>query len=226
MIDTDGDRMSGMWTLQSHLSASGWNLVVDSAGTILRHRGPPTRWNFEEVGAAQVVEDGAVTFCIPVESLARKTPDQIAVVAETSAGSLPPRFLAGASFPPIDRAAVSQPFTPPGRLAFNYSGTPWSIRGRSSHAPTPRALRCAARAYERFDQIVLDADFSSSAVPAIAKLVSMLRSKKPALEVWGYVSIVGSTKSSDGLRQQIYEVGDILAKAKLFQDLGATAGSS
>lgn len=220
LIDTDGDRMSGMWSLQSHLSGSGWNYLVDAAGSVHRHRGPPTKWNFETVGDATVRDDN--TFCIPISLLGKKPPSSVGIAVETKEGSLPGRFLRGASFPPGTEELATVPFKTPGRLAFNYSGFPWLIDGCPDKRPTPDALRCAVEVYSKFDQLVIDADFTSSAVPGLERMIKLLAAKKPSLEVWGYVSIVGSTKGEDGIRDRVYSPSDIANLAQRFKALGVS----
>src|SRR5258706_4670441 len=51
-IDADGDRTTGMWTQQSSISASGWDLQIDADGGLLTHAGPPTKWDWKPASAS------------------------------------------------------------------------------------------------------------------------------------------------------------------------------
>lgn len=225
LIDTDGDRLSGMWTLQSHLSGSGWNYLVDPKGGLARHSGVPSRWTFEPVDAEGLeieVTDDAYLFCIPVASLGKRPPRSLALAAENEVTSLPARFLAGAGYPPAGAASSPEPIRFPGRLAFNYSAAPWIVRDCTDRSAGDKAIACAASVYEQFDQIVLDTDFASRFAAGMERLVTELRVRRPDIEVWGYISIVGSTKLPDGTRSTVFSVDDILAEARRFQDAGMT----
>lgn len=225
LIDTDGDRLSGMWTLQSHLSGSGWNYLVDPNAGLARHSGAPTEWNYEPVpveGLGLEVSDDAYIFCIPLAGLGKRPPESVALAAENSDASLPARFIAGALYPPVDAARGPEPIHAPGRLAFNYSAAPWIVRDCTGREATERAISCAASVYENFDQIVLDTDFSTPFAGGMERLVTEIRRRKPSIEVWGYVSIVGSTKQPDGTRAKEFSVAEILEAARRFQDAGMT----
>lgn len=225
LIDTDGDRLSGMWTLQSHLSASGWNYLVDPTAGLARHSGVPSEWSYEPVeavGLETVVTDDAYLFCIPVAGLGKRPPQSVALAAENEEMSLPARFLEGVAYPPVSDDGAPDAITLPGRLGFNYSAAPWIVRGCTGSKATEKTIACAASVYENFDQIVLDTDFTTHFAHGMSRLVAEIRSRRPDIEVWGYVSIVGSTKAPDGTRSTVFTVADILAEARRFQDAGMT----
>ena len=225
LIDTDGDRLSGMWTLQSHLSGSGWNYLVDPKAGLARHSGVPSQWGYEPVeaeGLETLVTDDAYLFCIPVRGLGKRAPQSVALAAENEEMSLPARFLEGVNYPPEPDDGAPDPTTLPGKLGFNYSAAPWIVRGCRASKPTQKSIACAASVYENFDQIVLDTDFTTHFADGMGRLVAEIRARRPEIEVWGYVSIVGSTKGPDGTRTTVFSVADILDEAKRFQDAGMT----
>ena len=225
LIDTDGDRLSGMWTLQSHLSGSGWNYLVDPNAGLARHSGVPTQWNYEPVPVEELgleVSDDAYIFCIPLAGLGKRAPKSVALAAENADVSLPARFIAGVRYPPADVPGEPEPIRAPGRLTFNYSASPWIVRECTGREATERTISCAASVYENFDQIVLDTDFSTHFAGGMERLVTEIRRRKPAIEVWGYVSIVGSTKQPDGTRATEFSVAEILDEARRFRDAGMT----
>ena len=225
LIDTDGDRLSGMWTLQSHLSGSGWNYLVDPNAGLVRHSGAPTEWNYEPVpveGLGLEVSDDAYIFCIPLEGLGKRPPESVALAAENAHASLPARFIAGALYPPADASRGPEPIQAPGRLAFNYSAAPWIVRDCTGREATAKTISCAAKVYENFDQVVLDTDFSTHFAGGMKRLVTEIRRRKLSIEVWGYVSIVGSTKQPDGTRATEFSVAEILETARRFREAGMT----
>ncbi len=225
LIDTDGDRLSGMWTLQSHLSGSGWNYLVDPKAGLARHSGVPSQWGYEPVeaeGLETLVTDDAYLFCIPVRGLGKRAPQSVALAAENEEMSLPARFLEGVNYPPEPDDGAPDPTTLPGKLGFNYSAAPWIVRGCRASKATQKSIACAASVYENFDQIVLDTDFTTHFADGMGRLVAEIRARRPEIEVWGYVSIVGSTKGPDGTRTTVFSVADILDEAKRFQDAGMT----
>ncbi|MPZ71492.1 MAG: hypothetical protein GEU71_18520, partial [Actinobacteria bacterium] len=225
LIDTDGDRLSGMWTLQSHLSGSGWNYLVDPNAGLARHSGVPSQWGYEPVEAAgleTLVTDDAYLFCIPVAGLGKRPPLSVALAAENEEMSLPARFLEGVPYPPVADDGAPDPTTVPGKLGFNYSAAPWIVRGCEGSKATVKSIACAAAVYENFDQIVLDTDFNTHFADGMSRLVAEIRARRPDIEVWGYVSIVGSTKGPDGTRTTVFSVADILEVARRFQDAGMT----
>lgn len=220
-IDADGDRMTGMWTLQSSISSAGWNLLADGDGKLLTHAGTPNVWQWRDAGAqgfGRTVTDGVVDFCIPVRALGTQRPSRVRIAALAGQTWLPKTFLPGAAYPP-------QQTSPPGagppaaaRLAFQYSATPWVIRDCTGD------MSCAAAAYARFDHLVLGSGLeepSHGSHTGAAELIRAIRDERPDIEIWGYVSLIGGPARDGGRRSRVHKAEDVLARAASWAEMGA-----
>ena len=218
-IDVDGSRFTGMWTLQSPISAAGWNLLVED-GRLHTHDGNPSEWSWqrrEPEGYGVSTSSGVIDVCIPVSALADAPPRSVRLAVLTGEVWLPDMFLPGAAYPRRPEPAVERADEPPGRLGFHYGATPWVVRDCTDVA-------CAAEVYGRLDHIVFGSgleDASHSSHETSVELIRAIRQRHPATEVWGYVSLVGSAVIDDR-RDTVYEVADITARARAWRDMGAT----
>jgi hypothetical protein len=226
LIDTDGDRSTGMWTAQSHLSDSGWDHMVDPEhGVLYRHAAEhPDEWDWHSVQAdgLKVIESAdSYLFCIPLAAL--PAVDTLYLTAENSRNSIPRRFLRGAAYPP--GADVVRPVVvkKPKRMAFYYSGSPWIVRECTSFVDTDVA--CATRVFSRFRHVVFGArleETSRGGHEGATNLMHLLRERSPKTELWGYISFLGSQKNPDGTRDEIFELNDYVERAKAWRAMGAT----
>lgn len=222
-VDLDGDRGTGMWTLQSSVSAAGWDLFVDTGGQAFRHAGAPNEWKWERLEGAEasVTRSGeAITACVADPAIAAA--GGVEVMLSTERGSLPAAFLPGVAYPPAPDPA---PATPPGEgptasLAIQYSAEPWRVRGCGADGD----VDCAAAAFGRFDHVVLGSGLEEPTHRSHAmatRLVAALRAEWPGTEVWGYVSAVGGP-SVDGRRSRVHSVEEVARRSGWWQAMGAT----
>ncbi|MBI4259941.1 MAG: hypothetical protein HY658_05190 [Actinobacteria bacterium] len=232
-VDLDGDRGTGMWTLQSPVSAAGWDLLVDQKGNLYRHDGPPNVWSWTPVdppGYGRSVSGGTAEVCLPTSALsaggAPPSRVRIAVMVEADGTPswLPLAFLPGAAYPPLDEPLPEEAIRAPGRLAFAYGREPWVVRDCS--LPDPASMACPAAVYGRFDHVVLAAGLEEPDHPShpnAARLVEAIRTAHPGTEVWGYVSMIGRPDfDGDGFRDEVYTVEAVARHAALWKDMGAT----
>jgi hypothetical protein len=226
LLDVDGDRSTGMWTGQSHLSDGGWDRMVDPEfGVLYRFAAEhPDTWDWNSVSSPALTVERTATaynFCIPLSEL--PSTDRVFMVAENSLNSMPRRFLKGASYPAIHDEVGSEAVRRPRRMAFYYSGSPWVVRGCTD--PDPTQVECAARVFERFRHVVFGArleEESRGGHEGAARLFHRLRNKSPSTELWGYMSFIGGQKDADGTRDDVYSVADYRARAKAWKAMGAT----
>jgi len=224
VIDTDDDRGTGMWTLQSPLSASGWDVLVDQRGKLYRHQGAPNEWRWSAVDANSVFTLSAdeLRLCVPI-SLLGDHGDRVRIAVITGDHDwLPAVFLPGAAFGPEDAVPPSEERTllPPQPLAFHYGFRPWAVRSCSDSAP----VSCAAGVYANFRNVVFGSgleDASHASHKRAATLVRAVRSASPQTEVWGYVSLVGPP-AADGRRPSIHTVDEVRRRAAAWKAMGAT----
>ncbi|MBS3940950.1 MAG: hypothetical protein KG028_08315 [Actinobacteria bacterium] len=195
-LDTVGGRERGGWTYQSALSASAWNLMVESDGRIFRHDGGPTTWSWQEAEATAgyrwQAHGTAVVVCIPVDLLATDgtLPSRVRVAAQRDDRWLPAPFLAGAALPPATPTLGVAQVRAPGRLAFAYQWAPWAVRDAD---PAGLDLTRASQVYGRFDHVVFGAGLQRPDHPSHAnteRLVRQLAEDHPGQERWGYVSML------------------------------------
>lgn len=226
LMDVDDDRMTGMWTAQSHLSDNGWDRMVDPDHEVLyRHSAPhPDEWKWSSVksGDLEVKESGrSVLFCIPLQDL--PDTDRLYLTAENSDNSMPRLFLKGAAYPEIAQPVAPERVRKPKRMAFYYSGSPWIVRGCDSYDDDDVA--CAARVFSRFKHVVFGArleEESRGGHDGATSLMKRLRATSPKTELWGYISFLGSQKNPDGTRDEIYSVADYIERGRAWKAMGAT----
>lgn len=221
-LDPDGDRASGMWTLQSPVSAAGWDRLVDPGGTLLRHAGGPMQWRWEPIGGngfGRSIGPDHVDLCIPTAALADGRPARVRIgVLAGDDAWLPEAFLPGAAYPAVETPDPSQPTEAPAPLAFHYGASPWEVRDCG-------AVDCAADVYGRFAHVVLGAGLEEPDHPGheeTRRLVRALRNRHPAVEVWGYVSLVGGPEGPDGHRTRRHTAGDVAERATAWAEMGTT----
>ena len=162
LIDADGSRDTGMWTLQSSLSQAGWNLLVDHKGSLHTHAGSSVEWDWQRLeveGFGRSVRDREVNICLPVAALEGARQINVAAMAGETEW-LPAVFDHGVAYPPQPaplpkRVAAKRP----GRLAIQYSAEPWRARGCED-------IACAARAYGAFDHVVLGSGLEDDSHPS------------------------------------------------------------
>lgn len=228
LIDADDDRDTGMWSQQSPISASGWDVLVDHEGAMYRHDGEPTEWAWDDVdgaddGSGWTSTDDGVRVCIGPEVATRlgvASDQTLRISAITEDASLPATFLPGAAWPSDPVTQPEEPAAPvaPQSLAFAYGYEPWSVGG----CTTPE---CAAERYVVFDHVVLGSGFEEATHPShggAAALAALLRDRRPDAELWGYVSLVGGPAGEGGRRDRIHTPADIGARAALWQAMGVT----
>lgn len=221
-IDSDDDRQTGMWTFQSPLSASGWDLLVDGEGQLYRHVGAANAWSWEAVtapGFRRSFAPGRMELSIP-GSLLRSPAGQVRVAAESGGEWYPPAFLPGTVLEPEQIPVRPVRSDPPGSLAIFYGPSPWLVR--SCRATDP--VECPARAFGQFSHVVLGAGLEEDDHPSherAAALVREIRALAPSTELWGYVSLVGGPEK-DGVRPEIYSLAAIRARAASWRSMGMT----
>ena len=222
-VDTDDDRGTGMWTFQSPLSASGWDLLVDEDGELYRHDGPANAWRWRAVdapGFRRLVATGQVHLFIPA-SVLKGSPLRLRVAAEAGGEWFPAAFLPGVGAMPESPPARPHQPGPPAPLAIFYGPSPWLVRDCQPTDP----VGCAAAAFGQFAHVVLNSGFEEVDHPAHARvtaLVQEVRAVAPATEVWGYVSLVGGPVTRGGVRPVLHTVDDIRARAAAWKAMGAT----
>jgi len=223
-VDSDNDRATGMWTFQSPLSASGWDLMVDGNGQLYRHTGPPNVWGWQAVTAAgfrRVISGSRVELTIPV-SVLKRSPLQVRVATEAGNDWYPAAFLPGVAFPPESARLAPVPAAgAPAPLAIYYGASPWLVRGCRSTDP----VECPAQAFAEFQHVVFSAGLEEPTHPSHARAGALIRevvALDPASEVWGYVSLVGGPATAAGIRPVFYTVDDIRARAASWKAMGAT----
>lgn len=221
-VDNDNDRSTGMWTFQSPLSASGWDLLIDGAGKLYRHDGPPNVWRWQAVSAPgfrRVTAGNRLELFIP-PSLLRGSPLQVRAAVEAGDDWYPAAFLPGVGSLP-DSVPDRRPQSgQPGPLAIFYGPSPWLVRGCRPTDP----MSCPARAFGEFAHVVLGAGLEEVAHTSHTRaeaLVTELRVLAPETEVWGYVSLVGGP-ATRGVRTVVYTLHDIRARAAAWKAMGAT----
>ena len=226
LIDADEDWTTGMWTAQSDLSAAGWDVLIDPWANLYQHSGNSREWNWKQQGGAGVeveeVESG-FRFCIQVGSLKLGSSKQVRVTAENEEVSLPLRFLPGIAYPNADEVPEKETVEAPGRMVFNYSGSPWMIRHCAARAKGKRA--CAARVYSKFSHVILGArleEADRAGHHESRRLVRKIREASPSTEIWGYISIVGSPKDSNGIHPEVYSVEAYLDHVSMWKQMGVT----
>ena len=228
LIDADDDRDTGMWSQQSPISSSGWDVLVDSEGAMYRHAGEPTEWAWDDVdrgddGSGWTATDDGVRVCIGPEvatALGVNDGGTLRISAITEDSSLPATYLPGAAWPAEALVQPEEPAVPvePESLAFAYGYEPWAVAG----CTTPE---CAAERYVVFDHVVLGSGFEEATHPShrgAAALAALLRDRRPDAELWGYVSLVGGPAGDGGRRDRIHTPADIGARAALWQAMGVT----
>lgn len=221
-IDADGDRETGMWTFQSPLSASGWDLLVDGDGKLYRHDGPPSRWTWrlmERSTYQHTVLGNRREIVLPAPLLGG-SPGRVRVAAEVGGNWYPAAFLPGVAMMPDAAGSSVRRTGPPGSLAIFYGRSPWLVRDCQPSEP----VACAAGAFAAFDHVVLGSGLEEPAHPSHASahaLVSELRALAPSTEVWGYVSLIGGP-SVEGTRPVVHSIEDIASRAAAWKALGAT----
>lgn len=225
LIDTDGDRMTGMWTAQSQLSDAGWDRLVDPAGVLYRHAAAhPNKWDWASVKSKDLVttfKHNRYEFCIPLSDL--PTTERVYLAVETGWNSMPMAFLSGAAYPALGSALAPQPVRKPKRMAFYYSGSPWIVRECTDY--DPGAVECAANVFKKFRHVVFGArleEETRGGHEGATNLMKRLREVAPRTELWGYISFIGAQKNPDGTRDEVYEVGDYVERAKAWKQMGAT----
>ncbi|MEX2533052.1 MAG: hypothetical protein WD360_03725 [Nitriliruptoraceae bacterium] len=220
-IDADGDRLSGAWTYQTHVSASAWNLHIDEAGQLWRHDGRPDQWQWSKEAPPSTfwwnVYDDGVDICLPASLLQKYAgnAESLAIAAVRDEVWLPAAFLQG--IPVVPRAIEIRPVALqlPTRLAFAYQWAPWSI-GDCVAAADP--IACAAEHYGVFDHVVFGAGLEDDTHPSheqTVALIAQLQARRPDGEIWGYVSL---------LRHQgeWHDTAEIARRAQAWRALGAT----
>ena len=226
LLDIDDDRDTGMWSLQSPISSSGWDVLVTPDGA-LRHDGQPTEWAWTEVdadddGTGWSEEEGSVLACVGTATMASVSANGIVrVSAILDDASLPATFLPGAPWPGGFESAgeADEPVvaSAPQSLAFGYGFRPWEVGGCTTPA-------CAVARYGQFGHVVLGSGMEEPDHPShegAVQLLGGLRAAAPRTEVWGYVSLVGGPVA-DGRRTRAHSVDDIAARAEAWRAMGAT----
>ncbi len=220
-VDVDGDRLSGGWTYQTHVSDSAWNLHVDAEGRLWGHHGNSDAWSWRELGVVPGYDwefDGEVAhLCLPGRLLADLggTAGQVAVAAEIDDHWLPIPFVAGVrATRPVDTLPVV-PVRAPQRLAFAYQFAPWEVEGC---AALDDDLDCAVRHHGRFAHVVFAAGLQEPEHPShegTRLLLERLRDDHPDQERWGYVSLLRHSGTW-------YDNDEVERLAALWQELGVT----
>ncbi len=225
LIDADGDRMTGMWTAQSHLSDSGWDHMVDPAGVLYRHAAPrPNDWKWDSVKSKQLETVHAgdrYYFCIPLEDLPPTS--QLFITAENNQIALPMRFVRGAAYPNSEVELRPEKVMAPKRMAFYYSGSPWIVRECTGWDQTQ--VDCAAKVFRKFRHVVFGArleEASRGGHVGAANLMQRLRKTAPKTELWGYISFLGSQKDANGHRDVVYTLDEYIDRASRWKAMGAT----
>lgn len=226
LIDVDDDRDTGMWSMQSPVSASGWNVLVDDKGGVYRHDGEPNVWSWADVavpddGSGWSKTDAGVRICIGPELGRTLGADKgtMRLSAIIGDASLPPTFLPGAAWPNETLVQPKEPAAPVDAesLTFAYGFQPWAVGGCATPA-------CAADRYQQFNHVVFGSGFEEVDHPShagVAELIADLRARVPEREVWGYVSLVGGPVV-DGRRDRIHTTAEITTRATAWGALGVT----
>jgi hypothetical protein len=224
LIDVDSDRMTGMWTAQSHLSDSGWDHLVDSAALYRYGAERPNMWSWNNTHSKDLrtpSEPGRFFFCIPLDDL--PATDAVLLTAESSYNSLPLRFLGGARYPQAPRELRSERVRAPKRMAFYYSGSPWIVRECSGFDQTDVA--CAVDVFSNFRHVVFGArleEATRSGHAGATNLMHGLRRESKRTELWGYISFIGSQKNPDGTRDMLFDLDYYIESARAWKEMGAT----
>jgi hypothetical protein len=221
-VDSDGDRDTGMWSFQSPLSGSGWDLLVDGEGRLYEHAGPADAWDWEPVkatGFRRTVSPGRMELSIP-GALLKAPSEDVRVAAESDGDWYPAAFLPGMSL--RGEAVVSRTSRsgPPASLAIFYGHSPWLVRDCRVTDP----VACPARAFAEFAHVVLGSGLEEPDHPSHARtrtLIREIRSLAPSTELWGYVSLVGGP-ASGGVRPVLYTVAAIRDRAVAWKEMGIT----
>lgn len=220
-LDTDGDRLSGAWTYQTHISASAWNLHIDEHGQVWRHEGSPDQWQWAKESPLAAftwnADDAGVEICLPAKLLQKHggTSETLAVAAFLEEQWLPATFLPGAAVMPRTNEHPPVAIKAPARLAFAYQWAPWSIDGCAA-ATDPTA--CAVEHYAAFDHVVFGAGLEADTHPSHAQtaaLIAQLRTAKPDGEIWGYISLLRH-------QRQWHDTAEIARRAQAWRAIGVT----
>lgn len=234
-VDTDADRLRGVWSYETPVSAAAWDLHVDVDGQVWHHTGLPDQWTWEPrvapEGFAYERQPTATTMCLPAE-LVGDGLSEVRLAAMIDDAWLPATFLGGVSVADsrpaiavaadggrqrlvVDPLLTRQRIHAPKHLAFAYQFTPWAVRGCPRDTDD---LSCALDAYEPFTHIVFGGGIeepSHSSHATTAQLVAELKRADPAREIWGYVSL----RRHAG---QWHDVAEVLRRAALWRDMGVT----
>ena len=226
LLDLDDDRDTGMWSLQSPISSSGWDVLVTPDG-VLRHNGLPTEWAWSNVdadddGTGWSENEASVLACVGTATMSSVPANGVVrVSAILDDTSLPATFLPGAPWPGGFASAgeADEPVlaAAPQSLAFGYGFRPWEVGGCTTPA-------CAVARYGQFDHVVLGSGMEEAEHPShdgAVQLLGGIRAASPDTEVWGYVSLVGGPVAN-GRRTRAHSVDDIAARAAAWKAIGVT----
>lgn len=219
-VDTDDERLTGMWSYQSHVSGSGWDRLVDAWGTAYAHAADrPNAWEWSPLSApgfARSVSGDLVDLCLPAAVLGSGSSSRLRVAVQAGGEWLPEVFLPGAAYPPEREPSAPEPREEMGRLAIHYGAHPWTVRGCTDGRRQRYA--CAVRAFGTFSDVVLGGGLELRSHPShrdARRFVRALRRRNPDIRVWGYVSLVGTAERAEGPRR-------LARRARAWRSMGAT----
>lgn len=237
-VDTDGDRLHGVWSYETPVSAAAWDVHIDAEGDVWRHDGLPDEWSWQPVappsGFAFQRDEHVTTVCLPA-SLVGDDLASVRLAVDFDDAWLPATFLGGVSIADrrpsiaidsaphvtararlmIDPIVAAPAITAPSRLAFAYQFRPWLLRGCPAD---PSDLQCAVEAYRSFRHVVFGGGIEELTHPShvdTVRLIQLLRDDDPNREIWGYVSMRRHAAQWHG-------VDEVLRRASLWRDMGVT----